>query len=154
MTMLHQRPRWRRPLGLLIVVGMLWSLLAAALPAGASPAMAAAIPTPVTSGVPRFEAGACVWDLPDGIVNGQQLVCGHVVVPEKHANPDGKTIRLPVAIVKATGSNPAPEPIFLLAGGPGQSGQGFATLLTPQIPWASTVAANNDGAALGRRSRR
>jgi pimeloyl-ACP methyl ester carboxylesterase len=144
MTMLHQRPRWSRPLGLLIVVGMLWSLLAAALPAGASPAVAAAIPTPVTSGVPRFEAGACVWDLPDGIVNGQQLVCGHVVVPEKHAKPDGKTIRLPVAIVKATGSNPAPEPIFLLAGGPGQSGQVFATLLTPQIPWASTVAANND----------
>jgi pimeloyl-ACP methyl ester carboxylesterase len=144
MTMLHQRPRWRRSLGLLTVVGMLWSLLAAALPVGATPTIVAAIPTPVTSGVPRFEAGACVWNLPEGIVNGQQIVCGHVVVPEKYANPGGKTIRLPVAIVKAIGSTPAPEPIFLLAGGPGQSGQVFADLLDPQIPWASTVAANND----------
>lgn len=144
MSELHHWPRWRRPVGLLIVAGMLWSLLAAALPVGATPTVSTAIPTPVTSGVPRFEAGPCVWNLPAGVVNGQQLVCGHVVVPEKHANPGGKTIRLPVAIVKATGSNPAPEPIFLLAGGPGQSSQVFADLLTPELPWVAAVTANND----------
>lgn len=143
MTMLHQRPRRGRPLGLLTVIGLLWSLLAAALPVGATPSVAA-IPTPVTSGVPRFEPGPCVWTLPTGVVEGPQIACGHIVVPEKHANPSGKTIRLPVGIVKATGANPAPEPIFLLAGGPGQSGQIFADLLAPEIPWASTVAAKND----------
>jgi len=124
--------------------GMLLSLLTTALPAGATPNAAAAIPTPVTSGVPRFEPGPCVWRLPSGIVDGQQIVCGHVVVPEKYENPGGKTIRLPVGIVKATGANPAPEPIFLLAGGPGQSGQIFADLLSTSLPWGSTVAANND----------
>ncbi|MFN8511436.1 MAG: hypothetical protein U0841_02330 [Chloroflexia bacterium] len=133
MTLPHQRPRWRRPLSLLLTAGMLLSLLIAALPAGATPNAAAAIPTPVTSGVPRFEPGPCVWALPQGINDGQQIICGHVVVAEKHANPGGKTIRLPVGIVKATGANPAPEPIFLLAGGPGQSGQVFAGLLTPSI---------------------
>jgi pimeloyl-ACP methyl ester carboxylesterase len=144
MSLLHQRLRRRRALGFLTVAALLWSLLAAALPVGATPGVASAIPTPVTSGVPRFEAGPCVWALPAGVVQGQQIVCGHVVVPEKHANPGGKTIRLPVGIVRATGANPAPEPIFLLAGGPGQSGQIFASLLSPSIPWASTVAANND----------
>lgn len=144
MTLPHQRPRWRRPLSLLLTAGMLLSLLIAALPAGATPNAASAIPTPVTSGVPRFEPGPCVWALPQGINDGQQIICGHVVVAEKHANPGGKTIRLPVGIVKATGANPAPEPIFLLAGGPGQSGQVFADLLTPSIPWGSTVAAKND----------
>jgi pimeloyl-ACP methyl ester carboxylesterase len=127
-----------------MVAGMLWTLLAAALPVGAAPAVAAAIPTPVTSGVPRFEAAPCVWTLPPGVNEGEDIICGYVVVPERHANPGGKTIRLPVGIVPAANANPAPEPIFLLAGGPGQSGQVFANLLTSEIPWRATVAANND----------
>ncbi|MFN8540636.1 MAG: hypothetical protein U0232_24545 [Thermomicrobiales bacterium] len=159
MTLPHQRPRWRRPLSLLLTAGMLLSLLIAALPAGATPNAAAAIPTPVTSGVPRFEPGPCVWALPQGINDGQQIICGHVVVAEKHANPGGKTIRLPVGIVKATGANPAPEPIFLLAGGPGQSGQVFADLLTPSIRGAApsrrrTTWSSGTSAAPASRSRR
>ncbi len=42
--------------------------------------------------------------------------CGYVTVPEEHANPDGATIRIPVAILRATGSNPQPDPLFLAQG--------------------------------------
>jgi pimeloyl-ACP methyl ester carboxylesterase len=45
--------------------------------------------------------------------------CGYVTVPEEHANPDGPTIRIPVAILRATGANPQPDPLFLAQGGPG-----------------------------------
>ena len=144
MTVGIEQRRWRRTVSFLTVVGMLWSLLAVALPAGAEPAAAAAIPTPVTTGVPRYEAAPCVYELPDGLTEGQQIVCGYVVVAEKHANPGGKTIKLPVAIVKAINPTPAAEPIVLLAGGPGQSGQVFATLADPSQPFYKAVAANND----------
>lgn len=144
MTVLDQRRRGGRVVGLLMVFGLLWGLLAAALPVGAAPGAAAAIPTPVTSGVPRFEGGPCVYDLPKNLVDGQNIVCGYVVVAEQHANPGGKTIKLPVGIIKATGATPAPDPVVLLAGGPGQSGQIFATLADPQIPFYSALTTNRD----------
>jgi pimeloyl-ACP methyl ester carboxylesterase len=46
--------------------------------------------------------------------------CATVSVPEDHGAPDGRRIDLAVAWVPATG-NAAPDPVFLLAGGPGQS---------------------------------
>lgn len=47
--------------------------------------------------------------------------CGQLEVPENPADPKGRTIRLNVAVVKAQSSNPAPDPLFMLAGGPGQA---------------------------------
>jgi pimeloyl-ACP methyl ester carboxylesterase len=46
---------------------------------------------------------------------------GWLEVPERHARPDGNTIRLPVIRLRATGSHAGP-PILWLAGGPGESG--------------------------------
>lgn len=46
--------------------------------------------------------------------------CATVSVPEDHANPGGRQIELALAWVPATG-NPLPDPVFMLAGGPGQS---------------------------------
>ena len=43
--------------------------------------------------------------------------CGYVVVPLRHAEPDGATIRLPVAVRRATAG--APDPLLLAQGGPG-----------------------------------
>ncbi len=140
----NQRRRWKDGLHGLTVLAMLWALLATAFPVAAVNAQATAIPTPVTTGVPRFEAGPCVYTLPDGLTDGQNIVCGYVVVAEKHANPGGKTIKLPVAVVKALSATPAPEPIVLLAGGPGQSGQVFADLGDPRIRFYQSVAAKND----------
>lgn len=45
---------------------------------------------------------------------------GTFIVPENRNKVDSRLIHLPVVRIYATGENPA-EPVFLLAGGPGQS---------------------------------
>lgn len=47
--------------------------------------------------------------------------CGYVTVPEVHAEPDGDTIRVAVAVYESLIDDPAPEPIVLAQGGPGGS---------------------------------
>jgi pimeloyl-ACP methyl ester carboxylesterase len=46
--------------------------------------------------------------------------CATVQVPENHADPDGRTIELALAWVPAS-AEAEPDPVFMLAGGPGQS---------------------------------
>jgi len=56
--------------------------------------------------------------------------CGTFEVPEDHANPGGRRLALRVALVKAESSKAAPDPVFLLAGGPGQAATvGFPPVL-------------------------
>ncbi|MCP4381686.1 MAG: alpha/beta fold hydrolase [Hyphomicrobiales bacterium] len=45
---------------------------------------------------------------------------GTLTVPETRGEPDSRSIELPLIRIRATGDNPA-EPIFVLAGGPGDS---------------------------------
>lgn len=52
---------------------------------------------------------------------GRDARCGTVTVFEDRAAGTGHTIDLAVAVVSSTGSEPEPDPLFLLAGGPGQS---------------------------------
>lgn len=47
--------------------------------------------------------------------------CGELSVPEDHENPGSRSLQLPVAVLKATSREPQPDPIVLLAGGPGQA---------------------------------
>ncbi len=47
--------------------------------------------------------------------------CGTLDVPEDRARPDGRKIRLKVAVLPADNPSVKPDPIFVLAGGPGQS---------------------------------
>jgi pimeloyl-ACP methyl ester carboxylesterase len=47
--------------------------------------------------------------------------CGTLAVPEDRQNPDGRQINLNIAVVPAINRSPEPDPLFLLAGGPGQS---------------------------------
>lgn len=47
--------------------------------------------------------------------------CTTMEVPEDRARPDGRTIRLAIAVVPATARHAEPDPVFMLAGGPGQS---------------------------------
>ena len=130
---------WRGALSLLFVAGLLVALL------GLTPAgVAAATPTvapPATGGaIPRFEPGDCAY--PPAPEVAQAVRCGTVIVPESHAHPNGKTIRLPVLVYRAANPNPAPEPIVLLSGGPGQSGAVFVSYLTG--PAYKVLAAHND----------
>lgn len=47
--------------------------------------------------------------------------CGFLEVPEDPADPDGRRIRLHVAVGEAGSQTPAPDPLFFFAGGPGQA---------------------------------
>ncbi len=53
--------------------------------------------------------------------------CGMLEVPENRSAPGGRKIGLAVAILPANTLNPRPDPVFILAGGPGQA----ATFLGP-----------------------
>ena len=47
--------------------------------------------------------------------------CGALKVLEDRLNPSGRQIYLNIAVLPAITRNPEPDPLFLLAGGPGQS---------------------------------
>lgn len=47
--------------------------------------------------------------------------CTTLEVPEDRARPDGRRIELAIAWVPAESKTPQPDPVFMLAGGPGQA---------------------------------
>ncbi|MEE4174037.1 MAG: alpha/beta hydrolase [Xanthomonadales bacterium] len=47
--------------------------------------------------------------------------CGFLEVPENPDDPDGRTIRIHVAVGEAGSQTPAQDPLFFFAGGPGQA---------------------------------
>ncbi len=47
--------------------------------------------------------------------------CGTLEVPENRAAPDGRRIAIAVAMLPANTLDPKPDPLFVLAGGPGQA---------------------------------
>lgn len=98
-----------------LVMALVVSLLLASCTNGPTPTSGA--PTPIQSGVPGFEPADCWFDEP----SGQTAECGYLVVPEDRSQPDGKTIKLAVARFKSDSSNPQPDPIVYLEGGPGGS---------------------------------
>jgi pimeloyl-ACP methyl ester carboxylesterase len=56
--------------------------------------------------------------------------CGTLTVPEDRSNPSGRQIELNIAVIPAIKRNPQPDPLFLLAGGPGQSAiEAYPTLI-------------------------
>ncbi len=83
-----------------------------------------------------FEPGPCPFEGTDfGLVvippEDSGFECGTVTVPERHENPDGPTIKIPVAILRASGPNPRPDPLFMAQGGPGGSAFEIFSLTVP-----------------------
>lgn len=74
---------------------------------------------------------------------GNQIAarCGRLEVPENRADPNGRKIGLRVVVVKAQSANPAPDPLFLLAGGPGQAA---SEAYIPLIPALERIAFKHD----------
>ena len=65
----------------------------------------------------------------DGLVSTEAR-CGTFPVPEDPDDPEGTHIQLAVAVVPAIATKAKPDPLFLIAGGPGQGSiHGFAPLL-------------------------
>ncbi len=77
-------------------------------------------PTPEPTAVPEgvyLEPAPCPFDVP----SAYRVECGYLVVPEDRSDPDGRTIRLAVAVFRSRSSSPAPDPVVYLEGGPGGS---------------------------------
>ena len=68
--------------------------------------------------VPLFERAPCPFEeaVPDAVE------CGWLTVPENRSESGGRNLRLAVAVTKARGDSPRPDPLVFLTGGPGQSG--------------------------------
>ena len=65
----------------------------------------------------NFHTTPCPFNPVTSVVEGHDVHCGYLVVPEDHGRPHGPTIRLAVAVFKA--AHPAPDPVIYLEGGPG-----------------------------------
>jgi hypothetical protein len=86
---------------------------------------------PVTRSIATFAAASCPRPNVAGIPQlelGPEFSCGYLTVPEDRARPDGPTIRVAVARVKATSARPQPDPIVWLTGGPGGTAIATANL--------------------------
>ena len=68
------------------------------------------------SAVPRFDKEECWFVVP----KGRAATCGHFVTLEDRAKPDGRQVRLPIVVIKASGGSRQPDPVVFLSGGPGQ----------------------------------
>jgi pimeloyl-ACP methyl ester carboxylesterase len=66
----------------------------------------------------------CAYDLPEGEVEGETIVCGQIEVPLEWDSPDGSMLTISYAILRALGADPAADPILYFEGGPGLSALG------------------------------
>ncbi|MBX3703080.1 MAG: alpha/beta fold hydrolase [Steroidobacteraceae bacterium] len=84
---------------------------------------------------PDFAQAAGIALEPCRIADQRGLVsigarCGKFTVPEDPDDPQGAKIELAVAVVPAVATRAKPDPLFLLAGGPGQGAiQGYAPIV-------------------------
>jgi pimeloyl-ACP methyl ester carboxylesterase len=104
-------------------------------------------PTTNSTAVPRFEAGACPFDVGSSLqfVRGRNVICGNLVVRANRSDPSSPTIRLAVATFKTPSSRPAPDPIIFLQGGPGgRVIQDFAPLVIQHQIDLQTQFGNHD----------
>ena len=85
--------------------------------------------------MPRFDAAPCPFEL-NATVSGQ-VHCGYVTVLENRSKPDGRRLRLVVAILKSFSPTPRPDPVVRLAGGPGE----------PLVARALSVVSNTSDAS-------
>jgi len=66
-----------------------------------------------------YQQTRCPFHVSTDFVEGKNVTCGFLSVPEDRSQPKGHTIRLAVAIFKTPSSHPAPDPVLFLSGGPG-----------------------------------
>jgi pimeloyl-ACP methyl ester carboxylesterase len=109
-------------------------------------------PTP-NPNIGKFEAAPCPVELPPGIELGDNVEFGYVTVPEHHAHPEGPVIQIAVARFRSAAENPAPDPVILNTGGPGDSNMDqFLPLLAG--PAGSVLLGERDGVIIELRGLR
>ncbi len=98
--------------------------------------------------VPNFEQTSCktfnLFESAPWAVEGEDVVCGYLTVPENRAQPQGNTIKLGVLIIKSDDKNPA-EPLVMTQGGPGGSGIDlFSSMASPSDEIGQILRADRD----------
>jgi pimeloyl-ACP methyl ester carboxylesterase len=69
-----------------------------------------------------FSAAGALWgNLRQGRVGAGEALCGTHEVWENRSAREGRKIGLNVIVLRATGSAPEPDPVFLFGGGPGEA---------------------------------
>jgi pimeloyl-ACP methyl ester carboxylesterase len=106
-------PRWL----LVTLVGIL-ALAALASATGLLASLLHRQPNPPPA-TPTFQTASCPFKPAAGVVEGKDVRCGYLTVPEDHSRPQGPTIRLAVAIFKFAYASSASDPVVYLDGGPG-----------------------------------
>ncbi len=82
-----------------------------------------------TAGTAAVAFERCRISGADGLVSVEAR-CGRLTVAEDPDDPDGPVIDLAIAVVPAVATQAKPDPLFLIAGGPGQGAiEGYAPLL-------------------------
>lgn len=64
---------------------------------------------------PQFEAADCAFYVPFDLA----VTCGYLQVPEDRQHPEGRMLRLHVAIFKSLSADPLPDPVVYIPDGPG-----------------------------------
>lgn len=80
----------------------------------------------------QIEFSNCMLNLP-GTNMTAAARCGSYEVAENPQDPDGKKIKLNIAIAPATGKASEPDPVFFFAGGPGQAASETWVMIRPVL---------------------
>lgn len=119
-----------RTLMMVITLGLLASPFGAAL---AQTPAASPVASPVAI-EPTYEEAECMYDLPSGLTEGEDVICGWVTAP---MFPDGSqdgTVTLPIIRVLSVSETPEPDPLLILLGGPGQNMSAVLPLFGDELP--------------------
>jgi pimeloyl-ACP methyl ester carboxylesterase len=108
-------------------------------PSSASP------PTTVTGAPAQYVPGPCP-STPQPAPEAQGAHCAVLVVPEDRTKPNGRTLRLAVAIIPSETQPAAADPIVLVTGGPGED-----VILDPPMPEGVRLNHNRDLILLSQR---
>lgn len=104
--------------------------------------------------VPRLEPEPCrtFVDLDTlGAVEGKDVQCYYLIVPEQRVRPSDKTIKLGIFVIKSTNPNPG-APLVMAQGGPGGSSIDiFNGLASPASPIGLALRADRDLIAFEQR---
>lgn len=68
-----------------------------------------------------------------GCAGAGEAKCGVIQVSEDPDASDGRTLDIAVVVIPASGDNPASDPVFVLAGGPGQGAASIASWVAPKL---------------------
>ncbi len=81
-------------------------------------------PVLAQNSAPQIEWTNCWMELPNDMVEGQNVDCGYLNVPEDRTSDSSATIQLAFAIMYAPAAEVQPDPVVYLAGGPGGNAVG------------------------------